>query len=217
VTPPIPVTPTHLPPPEVRPGLRPAWQVIGPTLTASVGAFLLTATVGPGWDAMRREMDLSTSAISVFAAYLLPAALGVTASALLGRRWPAAVALPAALLLIPGTMLTAFAPASGILLLGRGLTGFGAGLAWGVTAVLVAQTGARRVWVAPLVAGVVLFGLVLGPGITAFLTRALSWRFPFMLAVLFAVGALLVTAVTEIAALTRRTSQPARPPAAPLT
>jgi len=118
-------------------------------------------------------------------------------------------------------MLTAFAPGSGILLLGRGVTGFGAGLAWGVTAVLVAQAGARRLWVAPLVAGVVLFGLVLVPGIAAFLTRALSWRFPFMLAVLFAVGALLVTAATDSnrtepgGAVSRQAMSTVRPAAAP--
>ncbi|MFD0974953.1 MFS transporter [Plantactinospora endophytica] len=198
------------------PGVRPAWLLIGPVLAASLGAFLLTLTVGPEGAAIQRDLQLPTLGILwMFVAFLLPAALAVPVGALVGRRWPIAVALPAIVLLVPGSLLIALAPGSGSLLLGRAVTGFGAGLAWGVTAVLVVPLRARRGWAVPLAAGAVVLGLVLGPVIGALLARFLGWRLPFMLAVLFGVVALLVTAVSGIVVLTRSASPPAQPPAAP--
>ncbi|MGS2616840.1 MFS transporter [Micromonospora sp. LZ34] len=192
--------------------VRPVWLLIGPVLAASLGAFLLAVTVGPEWVAMRQDMDLPTSAILwIFVAYLLPAVLAVPIGALGGRRWPSAVALSAIVLLVLGSLLTALAPGSGALLLGRAVTGFGAGLAWGVTAVLVAQTGARRGWVTPLVAGAVVLALVLGPVAGALVQRAVGWRWPFMLAVPFGAVALLATAVCGIIVLIQRASRPAPP------
>ncbi|MCW3819109.1 MFS transporter [Micromonospora sp. DR5-3] len=213
----FPGTANQVPSYSPRPGVRPVWLLIGPALTASLGAFLLTVTVGPESAAVQREMHLPASGIPwIFVAYLLPAALAVPIGALVGRRWPTTVALPAIALLVPGSLLTALAPGSGPLLLGRAVTGFGAGLAWGVTAVLVAQVGARRVWVAPLVAGAVVLALVLGAVAGVLLTRMLGWRWPFMLAVPFEVVALLATAVSGIIMLMQRASRPAQPPAAPL-
>lgn len=212
MTQPFPGTANQVPPYGPRPGVRPVWPLIGPALAASLGAFLLAVTVGPAWDAMRRDMHLSTS--GAFVAYLLPAVLAVPVGALVGRRWPTAVALPAIVLLVPGSLLTALAPGSGLLLLGRAVTGFGAGLAWGVTAVLVAQAGARRVWVAPLVAGAVVLALGLGALAGALLARMFSWRWPFLLAVPFEVVALLVTAASGIIVLVQGSSRPARSPSA---
>lgn len=214
VTPPLPGTANQVPSDGPRSGVRPVWLVIGPALAASVGAFLLAVTVGPALAAIQRAMGLPTSMMLwIFVAYLLPAVLAVPVSALVGRRWPTSVTLSTIALLVLGTLLTALAPGSGSLLLGRAVTGFGAGLAWGVTAVLVAQMGARRVWVASLVAGAVVLTLCLGAAAGTFLAQ--TWRFPFVLAIPVEVVALLVTAVSGIVVLTRRASPPAQPPTTP--
>ncbi|MEV4500245.1 MFS transporter, partial [Micromonospora arborensis] len=194
--------------------LRPVWLLIGPTLAASLGAFLLAVTVGPQWVAMQRDMHLPTSAVLwIFVAYLLPAVLAGAVGALAGRRWPTAVALSAIVLLVSGSLLTSLAPGDALLLLGRAVTGFGAGLAWGVTAMLVAQMGARRVRVTPLVAGVVLLALGLGPVAGVLVGRAVGWRWPFLLAVPFGAVAMLVTVVSGIVVLIQRASRPAQPQA----
>ncbi|MFE9191737.1 MFS transporter [Micromonospora sp. NPDC007208] len=193
---------------------RPVWLLIGPTLSASLGAFLLAVTVGPQWVAIQRDMNLPASAVLwIFVAYLLPAVLAVAVGALVGRRWPTAVALSAIALLVPGSLLTALASGDALLLLGRAVTGFGAGLAWGVTAMLVAQMGARRVWVTPLVAGIVVLALGLGPVAGVLVGRAVGWRWPFMLAVPFGAVALLATVVSGIVVLIQRASRPAQPQA----
>ncbi|PYC74902.1 hypothetical protein C7C45_03140 [Micromonospora arborensis] len=194
--------------------LRPVWLLIGPTLAASLGAFLLAVTVGPQWVAMQRDMHLPTSAVLwIFVAYLLPAVLAGAVGALAGRRWPTAVALSAIALLVTGSLLTSLAPGDALLLLGRAVTGFGAGLAWGVTAILVTQMGARRGWVTPLVAGVVLLALGLGPVAGVLVGRAVGWRWPFLLAVPFGAVAMLATVVSGIVVLIQRASRPAQPQA----
>ncbi|MEO3780417.1 MFS transporter [Micromonospora sp. B11E3] len=215
MTSPLPGTANQIPPYGPRSAVRPVWLLIGPAFTASLGAFLLTVTVGLTGAAMQRDMHLPTSAIPwVFVAYLLPAVLAVPVGALVGRRWPTAVALPAIALLVPGSLLTALASGNSLLLLGRAVTGFGAGLAWGVTAVLVTQVGARRVW-APLVAGAVVLALGLGPVAGTHLTRMLGWRWAFTVTVPFEVVAFLVTAVSGIIVLVQGASRQAQPPAAP--
>ncbi|MEV6368999.1 hypothetical protein AB0L86_19150 [Micromonospora musae] len=197
--------------------LRPAWMLIGPALTALLGVYLLAVTFGPGGSAMRMALQLPDSAIPwSFVAYLLPALLATPLGFLLGRRWPTAVTLPAAVLLILGSLLTTLAPGSGSLLFGRALTGIAAGVAWGVTAVLVAQLRAQRAWAMPLVVGAAVLALGFGAVAGALLTRGLTWRTPFLLAVPLEVVAVLATAVTGIVVLTRRPSGSAQPPAAPL-
>ncbi|SCL54184.1 MFS transporter [Micromonospora peucetia] len=216
MTTPLPGTAKQLSADGLRPDARPVWLVIGPALAASVGAFLLAVTVGPALTAIQRALGLPASAkLWIFVAYLLPAVLAVLAGTLVGRRWPTAVTLSAITLLVLGTLLTAFAPGSGSLLLGRAVTGFGAGLAWGTTAVLVAQMGARRVWVAPLVGGVVGLALCLGPVAGTLLAQTANWRLPFVLVVPVEMVALLATAVSGIVVLIRRASPPAQPPTAP--
>ncbi|MFI7609463.1 MFS transporter [Micromonospora sp. NPDC049366] len=223
MTAPSPSTANQVPPHGPRPAViggdrqhahRPVWLLIGPTLAASLGAFLLAVPVGPEWVAIQRDMDLPTSAaLWIFVAFLLPAALAVLVGARVGRRWPTAVALPAVALLVFGSLLTMLASGSGVLLLGRAVNGFGAGLAWGVTAVLVAHIAARRVWVTALVAGAVVLALGLGPVAGLLLQRAVGWRWPFMLALPFGAVALLATAVSGIIVLILRASRPAQPPA----
>ncbi|WP_460917131.1 MFS transporter [Plantactinospora veratri] len=182
-----------------------------------MGAFMLAVIIGPAWIAIQRDMDLPASVpLWIFVAYLLPAVLAVPVGALVGRRWPTAVTLPAIVLLTSGSLLTALAPGSGPLLVGRAVTGFGAALAWGVTAALVARVRARRAWTVPLVAGAVVVGLALGPVAGALLGQTLGWRWPVMLAVPFGAAALLATAVSGIVVLVRHASPPAQPPAVPL-
>lgn len=217
MTPPSPDTTNQVPPYGPHPGVRPVWLLIGPALVASLGAYLLAVTVGPVVAAIERDMGLPASVIPwSLVACLLPAVLAVPVGAVVGRRWPTAVALLASVLLLPGSLLTGFAPGSGSLLFARAVTGFGAGLAWGVTAVLVAQMGARRTRVAPIVAGAVVLALGLGPVAGTLLGRGLGWRFPFLLVVPVEVVALLVTALSGIIVLIQRASRPAQPPAAPL-
>jgi Arabinose efflux permease len=202
-----------------QPQPRPRWLLVGPALTASLGAFLLTLTTGPEWTAIRENLALSTSMVLwVFVAYLMPALLAVPVGALVGRRWPTAVTLSAIVLMVPGSLLIMLTPGAAALLLGRALTGLGAGLAWGVTAALVAQVarvGTYR-WVVALVVGAVVLALLLGPAVAALLARTLTWRTPFLLAVPFGAVAFLVAAVSGLIALVRRQpSRPAQPPVAP--
>ncbi|MEN3614796.1 MFS transporter [Plantactinospora sp. ZYX-F-223] len=216
MTPPSLGTANQVPPYGPRPGVHPVWLLIGPALAASLGAYLLTITVGLEWASIQRSLGMpSLGLLWIFGAYLLSAALAVPVGALVGRWWPTAVTLPAIALLVPGSLLTALSPGISLLLVGRAVTGLGAGLAWGVTAVLVAQVGARHVWVTSLVAGAVVLGLGLGPVAGEILVRTLGRPWPFMLAVPFGVVAMLATAVSGIVVLTQRVSQPAQPPAAP--
>jgi MFS family permease len=196
-----------------RPDLPPVWLLIAPTLAAALGAFLLAVPVGPAWAAIRLAMDLPSSMVGwVFVAYLLPAALAAPIGTLFGRRWPTVLTLPAIALMVPGSLLITLAPGSAPLLLGRAVTGFGAGLAWGVTAVLVARVRKRRAWVTPLVGGAVVLGLGLGPVAGVLLGQAVGWRWPFTLAVPFGLVVLLATAVSGIIVLIRQASRPAQPP-----
>lgn len=194
-----------------RPGGRaPAWLLLGPAIAASLGSYLLTVPIGPAGVAMQRDMQLPAAGIVwALAAYLLPAAAAGTAGFLLGRRWPVAMALPAIALMATGSLLTTLAGGSGSLLLGRAVTGFGAGLAWGVTAALVlAQPAARRSWLAQGVAGVAVLAMVVGPVTGMILARAVGWRLPFTLALPLAAVAFLATAVGGIAVLAGRGTRP---------
>ncbi|WP_026212660.1 MFS transporter [Longispora albida] len=205
---PFPGTAQHAPQPVPRPG----WLLIGPVIAAAVGAFLLTVTIGEGWTAISRDLALpNTSVIWNFAVYLVPAVLAAVIGALAGSRWPTAVAMPAAALLVPGCLLTSLASDSTVLLIGRGVTGFAAGLAWGVTAALVAKTGPGRM-VAGLTAGcVILLSLVAGPVSWLVLGSVTTWRVPFLLAAVPALLAVLASLVSGIILLVQRSNRPPQP------
>ncbi|MBB4960962.1 hypothetical protein [Micromonospora polyrhachis] len=99
---------------DLRLGIRPVWLLLGPALAASLGAFLLAVTVGPVWGAIQQTLDLSTLTMGwTFVTYLLSAVVAVPVGALVGRRWPTAVTLPAIVLLVFGSLLLAFAPGIG--------------------------------------------------------------------------------------------------------
>ncbi|MEV6521525.1 MFS transporter [Longispora sp. NPDC051575] len=214
MTQPFPTAP-HQPAPSPGPGPRPAWLLIGPTIAASLGAFLALVTVGPEWTAIQRDLALANSVLAlVLVAYLLPAILAAGVGALVGWRWPTSVAVPASVLLMLGALLTAFAPDSVLLLVGRAVTGLGAGLAWGVTGALVARM-ARRGVLAAVVAGAVLVALVLGPVVGAVTEQLASWRLPFLLALPVGIVALLIAAVGGIVLLTGRASRPTPPQTRP--
>ncbi|MFD0783327.1 hypothetical protein ACFQZ8_05245 [Micromonospora azadirachtae] len=190
------------------PPARPAWSLIGPALTALSGFYLFALGFGLLGAAMQGALHLPDWAIpGHFVAYLLSALLAVPVGVLVGRRWPIAVTLPAAVLLVLGTLWSSLAPGGGSLLFSRALTGFAAGLAWGVTAALVVQMRARHVWVAPLIGGLAVLSLAFGAVAGWLLTLGVSWRMPFLLAVPFEVVAVLATAVTGIVLLTRRHPQ----------
>jgi hypothetical protein len=191
----------------------PVWVLVGPALAACLGAFLLAVTIGPEWTAIRLALDLSSlAAVWIFLAYLLPAMVALPVGILAGRRWPTAVVLPAIVLLIVGSLLTAFSSGNALLLLGRAVTGFGAGLAWGVTAALVRRLAVGRAQVAPAIAGASVLSLVLGPVVGAVLSQAMTWRWTVLVAVPFEAVAFLVTAVSGIVLLVLRASRPVPPP-----
>ena len=191
----------------------PVWTLIGPVLAAALGAFLLTITVGPELTGLQLDLQLpAAAAVWVFGAYLLPAALAVALGLRLGPRWPTALTLGAIALLVLGSLLITLAPAGGALLFGRAVSGFGAGLAWGVTAALVARVGAARVWLTPLAATLGVLAMLLGAVAGAAGARSLGWRWPFLLALPLGAVAFLVAVVIGIIVSTRRTG-PAQPPA----
>ncbi len=74
-------------------------------------------------------------------------------------------------------------------------------------AALLVPMRAQRGPVMPLVAGTVLLSLVLGPIVGALLAQMVTWRLPFMLALLVGALAFLVTAIGGIVELTQRTSK----------
>jgi MFS family permease len=182
----------------------PSWLLIGPALAASLGAFLLAVAIGPVATAIRLDMDLPAFGIVwLSVAFLLPAGLAVPLGFLAGPRWPTAVTLPAIVLLVIGSLLTSLGPGSVTVLLGRAVSGFGAGLAWGVTAFLIVRGRSGPPWVAPAVGGAVGLALVFGVAAAAFIARAIGWRWPFLLAVPFGAVALVAAAVCGTILLSR--------------
>lgn len=216
MTPPLPGTANPVAPQGSDADARPLWLLAGPALAAATGAFLLTVPIGSVWSAIQRDLGLPTvfSFLTVVA-YLVPAVLAAGIGVLVGRRWPTAVTLPAAALLLIGALLTTLSPGTGVLLVSRAVAGFGAGLAWGVTAMLVMQAGPRRTIALPIVAGAGALALIAGPVAGAVVAQILGWRWPFLLAIPMAIVAFLAAAVGGIIGLTRRTSPPVQPPAAP--
>ena len=211
----VPGNPTSTRPPVVRP----LWSLPGPALGALLGAALLTAPIGPLGSAIQRDLGLSTAtmAATMVAPYVVAAAALVVPGHLLGRRWPTAIAVPALLLLLLGSVVSAFAPGTAVMAVARVLAGLGAGAVLGVTLGMSGQLGRGRSQ-ARLVLGIALGAtLLLGPVVTGVLTRMLAWRYGFLVPVLpVAAVALVVTVVTGIVMLVQRGSRPS-PPAAPVT
>ncbi|GAB3156410.1 hypothetical protein GCM10027290_54160 [Micromonospora sonneratiae] len=181
-----------------------------------VAAGLLTAPIGPLGSAITRDLGLSTTAmtVTVVVPYVVATAALVVPGYLLGRRWPTATGVPALVLLLLGSVLSAFAPGAGLMGVGRVVDGLGAGIVVGVALALSSQLG-RWCSRARLVLGLALgVALLLGPVVSGVIAQAASWRPAFLLGVPVAAVALIGTIASGIAMLVGRASRPS-PPASP--
>jgi MFS family permease len=204
-------------------GDRPLWTLIGPGLATIVGLFLVTAAYGthrisaPGMKTglvspMAPALALSQADFSsaVIVTYLVAAVLALPVGALLGRRYPTAVTAPAIGIMILGTLLVAFANATGMLAAGRSLGGVGAGATVGATAMLVGRLRDRRWPVAAVMAAAGFVALLSGPFVDQAMADALSWRWTFLAAEPLLLAALAASTVAGIVLLvTRRPVRPA--------
>ncbi|MBD7996825.1 MFS transporter [Arthrobacter sp. Sa2CUA1] len=193
-------------PPEAQPSANPASAAAGPTApgvfsrayrTTSAGLFslaflfafeaLAVATVMP---VVARDLD----GLSIYAlAFGAPMALSVVSIGLGGgwsdARGPAPALRLGVLLFAAGLVVAALAPTMGMLLLGRGLQGFGAGLAGVAMYVVVARAYPavlRPQAFTILTSGWVLPGII-GPVLAGLINDALGWRWVFGLAPVLAV------------------------------
>ncbi|WP_344860610.1 MFS transporter [Amycolatopsis ultiminotia] len=192
----------------------PWWLVIGPAFAALIGLFLLTVIYRfNGRSFLQIELGLSSQSLllSGLVAYLVAAALAFPAGLLPGARFPTSVTVPAICLMLLGVLLIAFVPSTGLLLLGRVLSGLGAGAAIGVTVALIRRLRAGRGVAAAVTTGLGVLALVIAPFLGGLVSDALGFRLVYLLAALFMVIALIVAAVIGIVALAS-----AKPPVQPM-
>ncbi|MEE6262527.1 MFS transporter [Plantactinospora sonchi] len=197
---------------------RPLWSLVGPALGALLAAGLLTAPIGPLAGAITRDLGLSTTTMlmTVVVPYVVAAAALVVPGHLLGRRWPTATAVPASMLLVLGSAVSAFTPGVALLAVGRVVLGVGAGTVVGVVLALSGQLGHWRSR-ARLVLGLGLgVALLVGPVVSGTLTVALGWRLAFVADLLMATVALVGAVVGGIGMWILRAVRPSGP-AAPVT
>ncbi|MEH1016973.1 MFS transporter [Micromonospora sp. CPCC 206060] len=210
--------PPEYPAPARPPVVRPVWSLAGPALGALLAAGLLTAPIGSLAGAIRRDLGLSTAAmiVTVIAPYVVATAALVAPGYLLGRRWPTATAMPALVLLVVGSVVSAFVPGAALMAVGRVVVGLGAGTVIGVALALSGQLGRWRARVGLVLGLAVGVALLLGPVASGLVTRALGWRLVFLVDALAATVALAGTMVIGIAMLVLNASRPI-PPATPAT
>ncbi|WET81370.1 MFS transporter [Amycolatopsis sp. QT-25] len=190
----------------------PWWLVVGPGFAALIGLFLLTVIYRfDGSSALQVELDMSSRSLllSGLVAYLGAAAIAFPAGLLLGARFPTSVTVAALFPMLLGVVLVAFVPHSGLFLVGRVVTGLGAGAAIGVTAAVIRRLRSGRGAATGAAAGVGVLALAIAPFLGGLLSDALSFRLVYVVAALFVVLALVVTGVVGLVALTKK--PPVRP------
>ncbi|MEQ4722742.1 MFS transporter [Nonomuraea sp. B19D2] len=204
-------------------GERPAWALIGPGIAALTGLYLLTMPFGPAARlSLQSDLGLSsqTTLVMTLVAYLVSAAAGGALGVGLGGRLLTTVGTAAIALMIIGVLLNAFAPDSGIYLIGRVLSGLGGGGAVGATVAFTRRAGRHSGALVGILAGLGVLALILGPIINHGLSSALAWRWGYMITILPLIVGLIATAVSGfVLLLTRRAGQPSssgmpHPPAA---
>lgn len=189
------------PPPPARTS---GWvlPLIGPWLAALAGAYLLTATSGPAGPHIVVDLGISDSTVRLlFLTFLIALLLASPLGVLLGRRFPTAVTVPATVVLILGSLVATLAPSVGILLVGRAVSGLGAGAAIGCAAALLTRVPDRRpTIVTSTVCGLAfIFAVIVGPFISATLAAATTWRWSFLLTLPVLAVALVATIAIRIA------------------
>jgi MFS family permease len=195
--------------------VRPLWTLAGPTLSALLATGLLAAPVGPLVSTITRDLGLSTASmtVTVVAQYAVAAVALAVPGYLLGRRWPTATAVPALVLLIIGSVVSAFTPGAALFGVGRVIVGLGVGTVAGSALALSSQLGRWRSR-ARLTLGLALgAALLIGPIASGMLAQALSWRTVFLADVLVATVALVSTIASGIAMWVLRPPPPSLPAA----
>ncbi|MFK0246578.1 MFS transporter [Amycolatopsis azurea] len=194
-------TPTqHDPQPTAGP---PWWLLIGPGFAALIGLFLVTVIYRfDGGSALQIDLGMSDQSLLLngLVAYLVAAAIAFPAGLLPGARFPTPVTVPAILLMLLGVLLVAFVPSSGLFLVGRVLTGLGAGAVLGVTVALIRRLQAGRGAAAGVTAGLGVLALVLAPVLDGLLSDVTGFRVVFVVAALFVLVALVVAGILGIVA-----------------
>jgi MFS family permease len=191
----------------------PWWTLIGPGLATVIGLFMLTAVYGTDqMSPIQLDLGLSGSAFLMVGvvAYLIAGAVAFLLGLLLGGRFPTAVTVPAAGVMLVGALLVAFGGPVGPLLVGRVLGGLGAGAAAGATTALVLRIRGPRGIAAAVVAALGVLAAVVAPFVNQGISAALSFRMTFLAAVPLSFVALLACAVGGIAlsVMSRRPAQP---------
>lgn len=187
-------------------------MVIGPCLGAMTACYLLTLALAPGWFVMIQRDMLLTSLLSwgVTGVYLIAAAVTVPVGVLLGGRFPTAISATAIVFVAIGLPLTSYAPGSTLVLMGRGVSGLGAGALVGAAVAIAMRTRPQRGAAIGSVAGLCGLSLLLGFALGGPLASTLSWRLSLLAAILPLAAALTATVTTGIIAIAK-----AQPPQAP--
>ncbi|WP_410649133.1 MFS transporter [Amycolatopsis sp. cmx-4-54] len=184
----------------------PWWLVIGPGFAALIGLFLLTVIYRfDGESPLGIELGMSSQALllSGLVAYVVAAAIAFPGGLLLGPRFPTSVTVPALVLMLLGVLLVAFVPGSGLLLVGRVLTGLGAGAVLGVTVALIRRLRTGRGAAAGVIAGLGVLALVVAPVLGGLLSDATGFRMVFVVAALFVFAAIVVAGIVGIITLAK--------------
>ncbi|MEU4519952.1 MFS transporter [Amycolatopsis sp. NPDC024027] len=179
--------------------------MFGPGFAALIGLFMLTVVYRfDGVPALQLALGLSSQSVLmiVLVPYLVAAALTVPVGLLLGARFPTAVTIPATGFLFLGVLLAAFTPGSGLLLIGRALSGLGTGAAAGAAAALILKLRRRRGVVAGVAAALGVLALLLAPVIGQLISEAAGFRVIHLAAIPFLLVALIVSAVLGLVKLT---------------
>jgi MFS family permease len=179
----------------------PWWTLIGPGLATVISLFMLTAPYRTDWISPI-QMDLGLSGqeflMQGIVAYLIAAAIAFPLGFLLGARFLTAVILPAIGVMLIGVLLIAFAGGGGMLLVGRVLSGLGAGAAIGVTTVLVRGIKGRRSIAVATVAALGALAVVVAPFVNQVISEATSFRLMYLAAVPLLFAALIASAISGI-------------------
>jgi MFS family permease len=189
----------------------PWWALPGPGVAALAGLYLLTVITPVGsMSIIQRSLDLSTTSIllSGIGVYLLAMLLTVPVGLLAGPRFPTSIAAPGIAFMIIGVVLDMFADDAAFLLVGRGLTGLGAGAAAGVATALALRITARPL--AYTAGGLGLLALIAGPFVGGGISTVLSWRWIFLSTAPLLLAALVATTIIGIVLFVMRQAPHAR-------
>jgi MFS family permease len=179
----------------------PWWALIGPAL-ATITSFFTATSVYEAGRVSHMMMDIGVLPREFLLVgvlpYLLAAAITFAPGFLLGGRFPTALLVPALGLMIIGVFLTSFASGGTILLVGRAISGLGAGVAVGVAVAVVRRIMGPRAVAATAVAALGALAAVAAPFVNRALSEATSFRIAYLATVLFLFIALFASAVSGI-------------------